>query len=226
MSRRDRLVTAAVVVAALAFEAWLVVGRRAGEAGYRPPASLVVPSIEIAGADDLTQTFVPGADGLASITFHPRPSAAARPAAGPPAGEVELRLDGEGSDVPLARARVPLADLLAAPAYTWSVPRVERAAARVFTLRLAMPEARPGAGLRVAIGPPDYRWGDLRVGSRRQWGDLVFETRATQVHVIDTLRRLRRGLPWPLGTDTAVVTALLVLNLAAGAVIGYLARGA
>jgi hypothetical protein len=220
VSRRDRLVTAAVVVAALALEVWLLVGRRAGEAAYRPPASLVVPSIEIAGADDLTQTFVPGADGLASITFHPRSSGSS-----PPAGDVELRLDVEGSDVPLARARVPLADLLAAPAYTWTVPRVERAAARVFTLRLAMPEARSGAGLRVAIGPPDYRWGDLRVGSRRQWGDLVFETRATQVHVIDTLRRLRRGLPWPLGTDTAVVAALLVLNLAAGAVILDLARG-
>jgi hypothetical protein len=216
---RDRLVVAGVVVAALVLETWLLVGRRSGEAGYRPPPSLVVPSIEIAGADDLTQTFVPGADGLGSITFHPLASGR------PPSGEVELRLDAEGSDVPMARARVPLADLLAAPAFTWTVPRVERAAARVFTLRLAMPDARSGGGFRVAIGPPDYRWGDLRVGSRRQWGDLAFETRATQVHVIDTLRRLRRGLPWPLGTDTAVVTAVLLLNLAAGAVIWYFVRG-
>jgi hypothetical protein len=215
---------AAVVVAALALETWLLVGRRSGEAGYWPPAALVVPSLEIAGADDLTQTFVPGADGLASITFHPiRPGRA--PAGGPPAGEVELRLDVEGSDVPMARARVPLADLLAAPAYTWTVPRVERAAARVFTLRLALPEAKPGAGVRVAIGPPDYQWGELRVGSRRQWGDLAFETRATQVHVVDSLRRLRRGLPWPLSTDTAVVAALLLLNLAAAVVVRYLAGG-
>lgn len=216
---RDRFVVAGVVVAALALEAWLLVGRRSGEAAYRPPASLVVPSIEIAGPDDLTQTFVPGADGLASITFHPLSSGK------PPGGEVELRLDVEGSDVPMAQARVPLADLLGAPAFTWTVPRVERAAARVFTLRLAMPEAPAGAGFRVAIGPPDYRWGELRVGSRRQWGDLAFETRATQVHVIDTLRRLRRSLPWPLGTDTAVVTGVLLLNLAAGAVIWYVARG-
>jgi hypothetical protein len=220
VSRRDRFLAAGVAVAVVAFEAWLLVGRRSGEAAYRPPSSLVVPSIEIAGADDLTQTFVPGADGLASITFHPLPGG------GPPGAPVELRLAVDGGEAPVAEARVPLADLLAGPRYTWTVPRVERAAARVFTLRLAMPEASPGGGFRVAIGPPDYRWGQLRVGSRQQWGDLVFETRATEVHVVDALRRLRRDLPWPLRTDAALVSALLLLNAAAGGVIWYVARGA
>jgi hypothetical protein len=75
----------------------------------------------------------------------------------------------------------------------------------------------------VAVGPPEYRWGQLRVGQRRQWGDLVFATRASQVHVLDTLRTLRRQVPWPLRTDGALVIGLLLMNLAAAIVIGHLA---
>src|SRR6185369_5237145 len=109
--------------------------------------------------------------------------------------------------------------------FWWDVPRVERAAARVFTLRIAVPDAVRGEGLRLAVGPPDYRWGALRVGPRGQWGDLVFATRATQVHVLDTLRALRRELPWPLRTDGALVIGLLLLNVAAAVVIRRLADG-
>jgi hypothetical protein len=106
--------------------------------------------------------------------------------------------------------------------FWWEVPKVERAAARVFTLRIAVPEAVRGEGLRVAVGPPEYDWGELRIGPRGQWGDLVFATRATQVHVLDTLRTLRRQLPWPLRTDGALVLGLLLMNLAAAVVIRYL----
>jgi len=86
-----------------------------------------------------------------------------------------------------------------------------------------VPDAVRGEGLRLAVGPPDYRWGALRVGPRGQWGDLVFATRASRVHVLDTLRILRRELPWPLRTDGALVIALLVMNLAAAVVVGHLA---
>lgn len=207
----------AIVVAALAVEVWLLVGRRSGEPAYQPPAAVVVPSLEAAGAQALTQTFVPGADGLAAVSFVPLLRGH------PPRTPIELQLDVEGGDVALARRSVRPDELVDGAPFWWDVPRIERSAARVFTLRIAVPEAVPGEGLRVAIGPPDYRWGELRLGSRGQWGDLVFATRASQVHVLDTLRILRRPLPWPLRTDGALVLGLLLMNAAAAIVIAHLA---
>lgn len=217
MIRRTAVITAVIVAAALALETWLLVGRRSGEAAYQPAAAVVVPSLEAAGADALTQTFVPGADGLAAVSFVPLLGR------GSPRTPIDLRLDVDGSDVPMAVRRLRPEELVDGVPFWWEVPRVERAAARVFTLRIAVPEATAGGGLRVAIGPPDYRWGELRVGPRGQWGDLVFATRASQVHVLDTLRILRRPLPWPWRTDGALVIGLLLINLAAALVVAQLA---
>ena len=204
------------MAAALAVETWLLIGRRSGEPAYQPPAAVVVPSLEAAGADAITQTFVPGADGLAAVSFVPLLGA------GRPRTPIDLRLEVEG-DVPQAQRRLRPDELADGVPFWWEVPRIERAAARVFTLRIAVPEAVRGEGLRVAVGPPGYRWGELRVGPRRQWGDLVFATRASQVHVLDSLRTLRRQLPWPLRTDGALVLGLLLMNLAAAIVIGHVA---
>jgi hypothetical protein len=215
---RARFTWIAVAGLALGLEVWLLVGRRSGEPAYEPPASLVGPSIEIAGREALAQTFVPGADGLESVSFVPRLTA------GPLDAPVELTLDAEGSDVPMARRRLAPHELADGVPFVWSVPRVERAAARRFTLRIAVPDAAPGKGLRVAIGPPSYRWGDLRIGDRRQWGDLVFATRATHVYVLGSLQRLRRDLPWPFRTELALIAGLLLLNATAAIVIRHLAR--
>ena len=217
MNRRTAVSAGLIVAAALAVEVWLLVGRRSGEPAYQPPAAVVVPSLEAAGADAITQTFVPGADGLAAVSFVPLLGA------GRPRTPIDLQLDVEGSDVPLAQRRLRPDELADGVPFWWDVPRVERAAARVFTLRIAVPDAARGEGLRVAVGPPDYRWGALRVGPRGQWGDLVFATRATQVHVLDTLRVLRRELPWPLRTDGALVIGLLLMNVAAAVVVRQLA---
>lgn len=217
MTRRTGL-TVGLIVAALALETWLLVGRRSGEPAYQPPPAVIVPSLEAAGPDAITQTFVPGADGLAAVSFVPLLRG------GRPRTPIELRLDVEGSDVPMARERISPDRLVDGAPFWWQVPRVERAAARVFTLSIGVPEAAPGGGLRVAVGPPEYRWGQLRVGPRGQWGDLVFATRATQVHVLDTLRAHRRQVPWPLRTDGALVVGLLLVNAAAAVVIGHLAR--
>jgi hypothetical protein len=201
----------------LALEAWLLAGRRSGEVAFQPPAAVRVPSPEIAGASDLAQTFVPGADGLTAVTFVPIATGGAA---------IELRLEADGSDVPLAAARVEAAALAPGTPFTWEVPYVERSAGRRFTLRIASPGAPAGRGLRVAIGPPDYRWGELRAGGRGQWGDLVFATRAARVHVLDTLRQLRRDVPWPiLRTDAALAVALLLLNAAAAVVVWGVAGG-
>jgi hypothetical protein len=216
--RRRAVITGTVLAVALALETWLLVGRRSGEPAYQPPPAVIVPSLEAAGADAITQTFVPGADGLAAISFVPVLSR------GRPRWPIELRLDVDGSDVPMARQRLSPDQLADGVPFWWEVPRVERAAARVFTLSIGVPEAQPGEGLRVAVGPPEYRWGELRVGPRGQWGDLVFATRATHVHVLDTLRAHRRQAPWPLRTDGALVIGMLLLNAAAAVVIGHLAR--
>jgi hypothetical protein len=215
--RRHRVLGGVLVAAALALETWLFVGRRSGEASYQPAAGVVVASLEAAGADGIAQTFVPGADGLTAVSFVPMLGA------GRPAAPIDLRLEVEGSDVPMATRRVRPEELVDGVPFWWEVPKVERAAARVFTLRIAVPGAGPGQGLRVATGPPEYGWGELTVGPRRQWGDLVFATKATRVHVLDTLRTLRREVPWPLRTDGALVIGLLLLNVAAAIVIGHLA---
>lgn len=214
---RRTAVSAAVIAAALAVEVWLLVGRRSGEPAYQPPAAVVVPSLEAAGAQAITQTFVPGADGLAGISFVPLLGGHR------PRTPIALQLDVEGGDVALASRRVRPDELVDGQPFWWDLPRIERSAARVFRLSIAVPEAIPGEGLRVATGPPEYRWGELRLGPRGQWGDLVFATRASQVHVLDTLRILRRPLPWPLRTDGALVLGLLLLNVAAALVIGHLA---
>ncbi len=218
MTRRSGVTAGVIVAAALAVETWLLVGRRSGEPAYQPAAAVVVPSLEAAGADAITQSFVPGADGLAAISFVPVLRR------GRPRAPIELQLEASDSDVPLARRQVRPDELADGVPFWWEVPRIERAAARVFTLRIAVPDAVPGEGLQVAIGPPAYQWGYLRVGPRGQWGDLVFATRATQVHVLDTLRTLRRQTPWPLRTDGALVVGLLLVNLAAAVVIAHLAR--
>jgi hypothetical protein len=207
----------AVALVAIAVEAWLVVGRRSGEVAYEPPASMVAPSLEISGPVDLTQTFVPGADGLAAITFTPMLPG------GPPRAPIDLELDAEGSDVPMARRRLRPDELADRVPFTWEVARVERAAGRRFRLRIAAPEASAGGGLRVAVGPPDYRWGLLRTGGRAQWGDLVFRTRATRVHVLDVLHQWQRETPGVLGSDAGLVAIIVILNLAAAVVIGYVA---
>jgi hypothetical protein len=217
VSRRRAVTTGLIVAAALALETWLLVGRRSGEPSYQPPAAVVVPSLEAAGPDAITQSFVPGADGLSAISFVPLLGAS------PPRTPIDLRLDVEDSDVTQAQRRLRPDELVDGVPFWWELPRIERAAARVFLLRIAVPDAAQGQGLRVAVGPPDYRWGVLRVGPRAQWGDLVFATRATQVHVLDTLRTLRREVPWPLRTDGALVIGLLLMNVAAGIVIGHLA---
>jgi hypothetical protein len=214
---RTRTTWLIAAAAFLAVEAWLLAGRRSGEIAFQPPVAVRAPSMDIAGASDLTQTFMPGADGLTAVTFVPVAVGGAA---------IELRLEAEGSDVPLARERVEASALAPGTPFTWEVPYVERAAFRRFTLRIASPEAPAGRGLRVAIGPPGYRWGELRAGGRAQWGDLVFSTRAARVHVVDTLRQLRRGAPWPiLRTDAALALALLALNAAAAAVVWYLVAG-
>jgi len=219
VTTRAAVTVGAIVAVALALETWLLVGRRSGEPSYRPAAAVIVPSLEAAGAEAITQSFVPGADGLAAISFVPILRG------GGPRTPIDLRLDAEDSDVPLAHRRLRPEELSDGVPFWWEVPRVERAAARVFILRIAVPDAVRGEGLRLATGPPAYRWGDLRVGARGQWGDLVFETRATRVHVLDTLRALRREVPWPLRTDAALVIGLLLMNLAAAAVIGHLVDG-
>jgi hypothetical protein len=218
MRGRRPIVWGLAAAVAVGVEVWLLVARRSGEVAYQPPAAVVVPSLEIAGPNDLAQTFVPGADGLAAVSFVPLlPS-------GPPQGPIDLELDAEGSDVAMAQRRLRPDELVDRTPFTWEVARVERAAGRHFTLRIAAPEAPAGRGLRVAVGPPDYRSGTLRAGGSAQWGDLVFTTRATRVHVVDVLRQWRRETPGVLGSDVTLVTILLALNLAAGAVIWHLAR--
>src|SRR5690349_23270077 len=97
--RRAGVTVAAIALASLAVETWLLVGRRAGEPAYDPPAGVRAPSLEAAGPEDLAQSFVPGADGLVAVSFVPLPSAGLRT-------PVDLQLDVEGEATALARRRI------------------------------------------------------------------------------------------------------------------------
>jgi hypothetical protein len=210
---RGRLLAAVVATAVLlGAEAWLLAGKRSGEVAYLPAAAETVASLEVYGEIALSQTFVPGADGLESITLHPRSAGRS------PVGAAELVLEADGDAVAQARATVPAAALVAAEAWTWRIPRIEASAGRRFRITVRVPAAARGEGLTFELGPPDYRWGELRIGGRQQWGDLKFATGASRARTLDTLRQLRRTLPWPFGTDTVLVLALLVLNAALVAV--------
>jgi hypothetical protein len=200
---------AAVVLAFLALQAWVLFGKRSGEVAFAPPAGERTWSLEVAGEVGLEQSFVPGADGLDGITVQ------AKAVGPPPPGTAELALEATDLPVPI-RTAVPAAALVAGERWTWGLPRVEASAGRRFTLHVRLPQAGRGEGVTFAIGPPRYALGDLRVGGRQQWGDLVFATHAHRARTIDTLRAL--PLPGALGRDLTLTAAILLLDGALAAV--------
>ena len=203
-----RLTIAAVLTALFGYEAYSLFVKRSGETAFQPRAAEIQPSPEIAGATTLDQTFVMHADGLDQIRLYARPSSE------PPAGDAHLMLIGDTYAAPVSRLTVPAAALVASPSFAWDVPRVDRSAGRGYTIRIALPDATPGQGVRFDLGGPGYLQGDLAIGGRSFWGDLRFETRAARVRLIDTLADLRRQAPPFLRSGVVVVLAFGLLNAA------------
>jgi hypothetical protein len=202
-----RRVTLALLLAAIVgYEAYALWIKRSGETAFAPSARERSLSPEIAGAVTLEQTFVMHADGLDVVRVFPHPSTAT------PAGTAHLMLVGEGYVQPVATTTLPASSVAAAAAFAWRVPRVDRSAGRIYALRVSVPDAGPGHGLRFEIGPPGYDQGDLSIGGRAFWGDLRFETRAERVRLVDSLDDLRRQAPPVWRSDIILVVAMLLFN--------------
>jgi hypothetical protein len=208
--RLPRLLTIGLIVAALlAYETWTLFVKRSGEAAWLPPAADVTLSPEIAGDVTLDQGFVMNADGLEAIRVFPHRSTAE------PQGVAEFVLLGSDyGGTPIARVSVPAATVAATPVFEWPVPRVNESTERRFLIRISVPAAAPGHGLRFELGDPGYRWGELAIGGRSYWGDLRFGSRAARARLIDVLTDLRRQAPSPLRSDLLLVAALVLFNWA------------
>jgi hypothetical protein len=205
---RTRLQLALVLSAVLAYEAYALFVRRSGETAYLPAAAETLLSPEIAGPVTLQQTFGMQQDDLEAILVYARPSGDV------PAGTTELVLLAEGYDQPVARQAVPASTVAAAGSFTWTLPRIAQSAGRVFTLRVTLPDAAAGHGLRFEVGPPRYAGGDLTIGDRSFWGDLKFETRTGRARLSRTLADLRRQAPSALRSGAVLVVAALAFNWA------------
>jgi hypothetical protein len=213
-----RLAPAVLIALLVAFQGYVLFVKRFGETAYLPSASRESPSLEIAGDAVLGQTFVMGADGLEGITLFPRPS-------GTPRGSVHLTLFPGGGEHPLATQTVP-AGTMRAPSWTWRLPRIADSAGRPFLLYIAVPDARPGEGLRFAIGEPTDIAGLLAIGGRPQLGDLKFATHARRARAIDVLRNLRRRWPPVIRSTAFLVGLLVVFDVAAAVLLVSLSRAA
>lgn len=200
---------AALAVALVVLQAAVLFGLRAGETRLLFPPADLAPSLEVYGDQTLLQTFVATADGLSAITVYPTPGR------GTASGTVQLSLES-GPGPAFARTSVPVEAFLARPSFTWTFPPIGGSARQPFALRVALPGATEGHGLKLAIGPPNYAGGTLSVGSRAQWGDLRFETRSQYSRVVDLLRRrptVRHGAWVPIAGCAGMV--LLAASLAA-----------
>ena len=218
MSRRSAVTAGLIVAAALAVETWLLVGRRSGEAAYQPPAAVVVPSLEAAGADAITQTFVPGADGLAAVSFVPL--LAARPAARPdrPAARGRRQRRAGGATAAAARRARRRRAVLVGPA-------ADRTGGGA-RLHAAHRGARGGPGRGPAGGgrARPSTAGASCASDRGGSGAISCSRRVPARCTCWTpCARCAGQLPWPLRTDGALVIGLLLMNLAAAIVIGHLA---
>lgn len=170
-------------------------------------------------ADDLVvaQEFLVKADGLSSVTIHPRPMSAA------PNGVATIALwdvtdaaDHDGRVV-VGSTTVPLARLVQSDALTLNfTPQRSWHRRYQLTVTVAGASRDLGFGLLAARGE-GHRDAMLTVNGTRKWGDLVFET--TVAGAVSNFALLRgrlasAGIPAP-GVALAVLLAAQYLALAA-----------
>ncbi len=204
-----------VLAAIVAYEVW-VVGFKTAGATEHVPAKDVHLTQEVAGPQPLTQTFVVHADELSGVELFPRASAQ------PPAGPVVLTLfeyQPDGSTVRVAQRTVAASDLLASASFIARFPRIDRSAGRAYRLEIALPEAPAGHGLRFVAGGPTYPQGEMRVGERREWGDLQFRTVAGRTTFLANLQRTRRTAPSIFGATWTWIALALVFTWALAAIV-------
>ena len=170
------MLPAAVAVACAAIEGYALADRSRGEPRNRDIRRYVLG--EIYDAHRVEQRFLVKANGLSSVTVHPRPVSPS------PAGTVVLRLrditdGGEGSSEGTVVKQVsePLVSLAQSESFTMRFPP-QPSLSRNYALEVTVEGGSAGQGIGLlATRGEGYRGGTLRInGGRPRFGDLVFET--------------------------------------------------
>jgi hypothetical protein len=178
-------VTSALV---LAWEAYTIFLAQYGTPFSRPVHAQFMAT-EVAGDVTVSQTMTLEAPGFDRIVVH------ARPYGRRVSGEVvfELRELAPGGPRLVFRTVRPAAEVTASDSYAVRLPPIEESAHRTYLLQIAAPRTRPGEGIALlAIREDAYPQGASFVGSREQWGDLVFETSASRATIFSGVEHLLR----------------------------------
>ena len=169
---------------------------------YSKPAQAQSMAAEVAGEVVVSQTMVLLAAGFDGVVVH------AKPYGKTVNGVVvfELWELAPGNIRAVFRTVKPAAEVAASGSYTIRFPPIEESAHRTYSLRISAPGAKPGEGITLLASREDaYPQGALFIGSREQWGDLVFATSASRATIFSGVEHLLRNKPpllrsrWVLG---------------------------
>jgi len=172
--RGIRTFAAGALLICAAIEAYSLTDRR--EPGYHDIRRYVLG--EIFDTYRVEQRFFVKADGLSSVTVHPRPASPA------PTGNAILTLrdvTDEADPGIVHRASVPLAELARMESFTMRFPP-QRSRYRAYLLEVTTEGSSDGQGIGLlaarggSLRGDNYRGPTLWMEGRRRFGNLVFDT--------------------------------------------------
>ncbi len=166
------MLAAGAVLACASIEVYALADRSRGE-----PRNLDIRRYvlgEIFDAHRVEQRFLVKANGLSSVTIHPRPASPS------PTGTVVLELrdvtDGRERGV-VQRISTPLVSLAQSESFTMRFPP-QPSLYRDYALEVTVEGGSDGQGIGLLASRGEgYRGATLHIdGGRARWGDLIFET--------------------------------------------------
>lgn len=170
---RAGIVSLGIVIACAAIETSALLDRSRGEPRNRDIRRYVLG--EIFDDHRVEQRFAVRANGLSSVTIHPRPASPS------PTGAVVLQLrditDDNELGVVVQRISIPLPALAQSESFTMRFPR-QASAYRDYALDVRVEGGSDGQGIGLlASRGQGYPSGLLLIDDGRpRWGDLIFET--------------------------------------------------
>ena len=201
------------------YEAYALFVETPDPSQHMPPAKDVHLSREVSGGCQLMQTFIVHADGFSALEIFPKPSTY------PPQGvmTVQVSVGRTSTFTMLVNRQIDSASVDLTRPFRIPVPRVDDSAGQLFMLGIWLPHAEQGHGLRFEQGGETYTDGKMSIGCTSTWGDLKFRTEVQRMTIVSNVQHIRRTLPPWLQSDAALLSVLLVGNLALAMVVYGLA---
>ncbi len=221
----SRRAFAILLACVLAYEAYAFFIKEAGEAENIATASDWHLTGEVAGDAELEQGLVPHADGFDGIDVWAHASQEARGEVPPGVVRFTITQSTANGALTLATVTHPVAEVVAKRPFHVAIPRLDVSAGRAFAIRIAVPDATPGHGLRFEASGPAYPQGVMTLAGRQEWGDLQFRTTAERTTIYRNLRHLRQSAQVPelVRSDLFLGIMLLLFNVALAVLIYDLA---